>query len=285
MKSIFIGVYSQGYPFDSGIKMQDVSCANKILLKKFDIVDIKSINNLCKNDSIYINLTKDYTYLTKTYPEYIKFNELWAKVGFLMWKPRFIYDSLNKYAKEGDIVVYHDLNFIKYPSYINNFNNIEKLFKKYLSNNFDIILTRDTVKPLSEDVKSYLIEKINGNNFYFNKNLPGFWAGACAFKKNKSSLIFLKEWITVTENLNNVSPFPDFDSKKINKDFCWHAQEQSTLAVHYHNLELKNKKKIKILYAPNRSFNDISIKYFYSYLNYKFNLIKLFFKRLNLYNE
>lgn len=283
MKLIFVSAYSQGYPHDSGECMIGINQVKSILQKNFDLVYIHSFAELRKINPIYNDLTRDYSeriFTSKYFNNDINYNLSWMKVGLMMWKPRLIFDVVRN-AKHGDIIIYHDLNFNKYQSYLSNFKLIGSYYSSiFARDNIDVVLCRDTVKKLSEDVKFYLINKYYGEKSDIYFNYPGFWVGSCAFKKTKTTTDFLEKWVNITECMENTSPFPDVEIANIKKDFCWHAPEQSTLAVLYHSSG-KFKKRIKIAFVPNRSFKQ-GLK-FKTIFAYRLKLIKLFLIRFYNY--
>lgn len=252
--------YTSGGNDDKGIPLEDLY---KNFYQEynsfFDQIIGKSPKILVKEDSVYKNLIKDYSLLKDFYYQNnYKINDYWLKIGMLSWKPRFIYDCL-KSINDDEILLYHDINYLKYPQYLNGIAEWSLLLNKYHKKK-DICLFRDSYKPLLLDCKSILIDGIKTNNYINKKYLPGFWAGMISFKKTKESLLFLERWMDITENINNVAPHPDYDLKTRNKGYIWHAHDQSTLAVCYYNMTFKKRKNINIKIVTNRSFEIINIK-------------------------
>jgi hypothetical protein len=281
MKTFFVSAYSQGNKLDSGIAIEGVESVKSILENSFDSIHVYSLSELCMIDNKYIDLTRDYSvdrYIIDNFTSEINFNKSWMRVGFMMWKPRLIYDCMCNNAAFNDIVIYHDLNFNKYPNYLYNFKKINFFYKNIFvkESQTDIIICRDTVKTLSEDVKMFLLDKYLGSNHESIRRLPGFWIGSCAFKKTDYSMDFLEKWITLTESLENSSPFPDINKQYKVNNFCWHAPEQATISVLYYSNLINCKNKIKIIFTPNRLLNSKISNY--KILIYKIKIIKAFLR-------
>lgn len=228
----------------------------------------------------YYKQYKKYTFLG------IKINKLWAENGFMIWKPYIIDLTLKKFSEPGDIIFYHDANFIKYPKYKKNLNKEYLNFiKKYKIKSVNIF--QDSAKPLHIDCKPYLLEKYFKNFFDYGLYLNGFWAGAMILKNNHFSLKFINEWKKLT-TLKNCAPTPFFLKKrKLFEEFAGtHAPEQSTLAINYY-INFRYSKNVKCFYVPMRfigSINFWSIRYLKNFLKLKF-LYNNFFRFVRFYKN
>ena len=239
----------------------------KIFSKKFN----KKLNNtLIWNPQIIKKNYKDLNWVTKDYTK--KFNHKsqeikssskidrssvmfkgWLKNGCQSWKPQIIYLSLKKFCKPNDILVYHDINYIKYPLYLKNFN-INKSFYSKITKNHSIVLFRDAYQPLGVQCKNILLKKFNLRKY---KAMNGFWSGLIVIKNDSAGRSFIKKWCEIS-TIDNLGPLPD--TKKKNKDFVINAVDQSTLSILYYK-EKKIREKIKIVYAPFRQIFKFNFFY------------------------
>ncbi len=267
-----VSFYTEGDPKDFGDNLRELA---KVFKKKadpyFDSVSIFCPRTLCLEDAVFLNLVANYEkYVTKQRKSYrnVVINPIWARIGFMMWKPRLIAKIYDKVSND-DIVVFHDVNYIKYPQYLDGIENWKpSLIKLHHASN--ILLFRDCFKPLAIDCKRYLIKKYLGK-YKYPDFLPGFWAGMVSFKKSNQSDIFLKKWIELTEYFDNVSPYPDLP--KISTQFQWHSPEQATLAITYYLTRAKI--KIAIVYARSRIFPISGLNRLY-FLSYLYTMLKEF---------
>jgi hypothetical protein len=202
-------------------------------------------------------------------------NENWAALNFLQWKPALIYEELmnSKNINFGDILFYHDVNVTKYPEYLKN---IEKWPKFLLSNmrNKSILLFNDNNMLLRVDCKKELIDKYKCEEF---ENEAHTWAGAIAIRKDENGIKFINEWVKMVNDLDNVSPITNYGDRE---GFYWHSQEQACLSILFFlNSEKSFVKKI-FLYnqraIPPIFFDKIKylINACYKRIKYEFNARK-----------
>lgn len=217
-------------------------------------------NNFIWTPQILKKNYKSLVWTTKDYSKKITQNILqpniypsWSKNGLQAWKPQIIYYSLINLCKPNDILVYHDINFIKYPLYLKNFNFDKSFFSDYISNH-SIVLFKDSYQPLKSQCKKTLLQKYKLQKY---KNYNGFWSGCLIVKNNSHGRNFIKKWckLSTIENLG-----ASLDVKKEMPDFLVNSVDQSTLSVLYYK-ENKDKKYIKIAYAPFRQLFKFNFLY------------------------
>ena len=192
-------------------------------------------------------------------------------------------DDQQKNIKEDSIIIFHDINLTKYPTYKNNLITSKNLFSRSLKNK-SIVCIKDSYFSLSIDCKQEVIQKYLGSE---GKTLSHIWSGCIGLKKNKISLSFCKEWIKLTEidmNRNQLTNFDNF------KDFKWHSQEQATLSILFYMWKYNFKKSKHLISIYTNVFRRISLrwdrldslKYIKNSLEYyfKFGLISVIKERI-----
>jgi len=217
----------------------------------------------------------------------IRYNRDWLAIGCQYFKPAMILSAME--ASEGNIIYYHDSNWLKYTSYGDNFalgkQRINSLLGKH-----DICLFFNGHKSLSIDVKRWLL-----NHFGFDNHLKynGLWAGALIIRNCKASKDFIALWNLLCNDQDFVSPYPDVKANEIYSDFLWHSCDQACLNIAYHTYRnSKNLSKsisIRILNAgskrqiPSEKF-QIALSYFLLVLStLKFNVnqfVQMFTRKL-----
>lgn len=224
----------------------------------------KKFSNKCKNYNIPININ-------------------WLQNGCMAWKPHIILHSLKKYCNKGDILIYHDSNLIKYPIYKKNISNKKKFFFKLLKKK-EIVLFKDSYRPLKEDCKTDLLNKYFFNNKNSIMELNGFWAGCLIVKNTPMGIKFINMWCKLS-TLKNLCPY----SK--GKQFVKHAPEQSTLSILYYYKIKYLSKYINQFYAPSRKifekknyqFTDIKVIIYIKLKEFFFNYYKLI--KIKFFNQ
>ena len=286
-KITLISFYTEGEPYDIGV---DLSMQKNIFLEKnkklFDNIILYSPRVLIKKNKKWesILFNKELFNLYKnTRQRKDSINENWIKLNSLLWKPAIIMETLNNSDIPNDsIIIYHDINILKYPSYQENFDILKEKFLDQLQNK-SIALCREFFK-LSIDCKQELIREYLGSN---GNTLFHIWAGCIGLKKNKFSINFCKYWLDMTSIDKNRSQLTNFSYYP---DFVWHSQEQATLSVsfYYWKYNLSRSKQItsfftlnkrKILIGTNLMNGIIYIKRLCFFV-LKNNIIKFFYERI-----
>jgi len=183
----------------------------------------------------------------------LKFFRQWLQNGCQAWKPQIIYFSLNDLCKPNDILIYHDINFEKYPVYLKNFDLSDSFFLNLIGSH-SVVLFRDTYQPLKAQCKNFLLKKFNMQEF---KNYNGFWSGSLIVKNDSKGKIFIKKWCKIS-TIENLGPLPDTAER--DSSFFMNAVDQSTLSILYYK-ERKFQQYIKIVYAPFRMFFKFNFFY------------------------
>ena len=159
-KVYLLSFYTEGFPADSGVNLTSIAEQFFQYAKPhFNQVFMANPTSICTFDKNFLPLVKDYTdYDSLNAARYsLPHNKEWAKVGFMMWKPRLIRVMLEK-INEGDILLFHDINFKKYPQYLSHMQEWpDELASIHQAG--EVILFRDSYKPLCIDCKSHLINK------------------------------------------------------------------------------------------------------------------------------
>jgi len=246
---------TQGEPFDNGLNLSDASHIFESIFK--DKVDFFTSFNTEKMTNMFPNFKEEYL---KVYPEYnYGEHKRGCNMGFWSWKPFVIYNYL-KQMKDGDILVYHDCNIIKYPYFRSDSNNFKKNVKSLFesSDSDDIIIPFEN--PYDDNlkcknyVKNQLFEKLGKNNEYY-KNFPLLHANRIFIRKSKISENFIFNWwlLCKTELI-----LPEINT---NSTIKWHTHDQAIITVLYRKyieLGFFNKKSPN-LYIKNDLFTQNNI--------------------------
>ena len=176
-----ISFYTEGEPYDIG---KNLTTQKNIFLEKnknlFDNIILYSPRSLLKKnknwESILFNKEINNLYKNSEGP----INKSWIKLNSLLWKPAIIMETLNNSDIPNDsIIIYHDIDSLRYPIYLDNFDNLNKKFFEEL-NNKSIALCRDAFFKLSIDCKQELIRSYLGSH---GNTLFHIWAGCIGLKK------------------------------------------------------------------------------------------------------
>tara|TARA_Y100000813_G_C24146704_1_gene345089 strand:- start:354 stop:1265 length:912 start_codon:yes stop_codon:yes gene_type:complete len=289
-KVVLISFYTEGKPHDKGINLSD---AKNIFLKKnlklFDRVILYSPRELIKKNKKWeaILFSENfYNFHKKTRQRKNSINYEWIKLNSLLWKPAIIIETLNNSEiPENSIIIYHDINLIKYPFYLDNFKILEEKFSKKLKKR-SIALCNDSFFKLSNDCKQELIRSHLGSN---GNTLLHKWAGCIGIRKNKIAYEFCKYWFDLTIIDKNRSQLTKFDKYP---EFAWHSQEQATLSVAFYKWKynISRSKDITSFFTIN--YREILLKWNFKnkiiyikrfcFFIFKNNIFKFFLERLIL---
>jgi hypothetical protein len=262
MKINLVSFYSEGEPNDKGINLTEAR----------DIF-INSARNNVDNIKIYspkILKEEGYDYFVKEYPisNLVTMNPNLNYVGFTAWKPLIILLELNK-MDDNDILVYRDINCIKYPQ-LKNFNNFKENIIKLLDIcNFDFFISFDPYGFVAENlVKTNIIREL-GENHKFSYNYPMLIANFIVVKKSKISEELLNEWL---ENCKNEKYIDGKQYGDLSPKFSRSTPEQSILTVIISNWIRKRKhnipKSYPLLILNDRNFDQPVIRPEFNHLKY-----------------
>lgn len=183
----------------------------------------------------------------------IEYQKGWLKNGCMAWQPNIIYRSLIDLCKPNDILVYHDINYDKYPVYLKNFNFNKNFFSNIISNH-SVVLFRDSYQPLKAQCKNFLLKKYKLKK---HQNSNGFWLGFIIIKNDSYGRKFVKKWCQIS-TIKNLGPLPD--TKYVDNKFVYNTATQSTLSILFYK-EKNMKKFIKIVYVPFRQIFNFNFDY------------------------
>jgi len=231
--------HTEGEPYD---KLDDLTSESLYIQSRaqhtFTSVKRYSPRVLSANDSTWNETIQDRRDWMKNHPDFnegLLWNEKWAALNFLLWKPRLILDELlSEQISFGDILFYHDANLLRYPDYKKG---IEKwpIYIKRELRKFDILLFDDNHTDIREDTKHEVIDRYLG---VIEQKLHHIWAGAIAVRKTYYSISFIQEWLNMCLDINNISQITK-DSNY--SDFFWHSVDQAVLSTLYHKWRNENK--------------------------------------------
>ena len=232
-KTILVIFYTEGAPFDQGNDLS--SSAHKIKDQchgLFDNIVLISPSLLRSKDQRWENILYDHEQVvkhmeSKQRPDSV--NIPWVNLNCLLWKPAIMSAMLaeDSEIEEGTVIIYHDVDFQKYPMYTKNFAELGPFFRNKIQDH-SILLVTDALINLYIDCKQEVLRKYLHSE---GRTLCHRWAGCFAMKKNKYSREFCKDWYNLTskgEVRNQVTSFDNYE------DFFWHSQEQATLSVIYY---------------------------------------------------
>jgi len=136
------------------------------------------------------------------------------KLGYFDFKP-FLIDYVLSVLPEGSILLWHDINFNKYPSYWQtDWNNLEKLLIKLMDDNKSDYWLRFELNGcyVKNFVKNYTVDYIIDNEIEQNVVKDSFLmnCGQMVFRNSPKSRELVKEWKELCKNkdLLKVSPNP-----------------------------------------------------------------------------
>lgn len=152
-------------------------------------------------------------------------NPRWAVVGFQRWKPFIVRRQLESADMAmGDILLYHDVNCIKYPQYLTGCSEWRGLCQSVLAaNQSDVFVPAGL--PLHRDVKAMLVRRYLGNAYRYHL---GVWNGLMVIRKSDTTLDLVREWDDMCSDLSNISPLPNPSPYR---STIWHSVDQSVLGV------------------------------------------------------
>jgi hypothetical protein len=211
-------------------------------------------------------------------PGLVSHNKGMNMVGNCAWRPLILLLEMEK-INDGDIIVYRDINCIKYPT-LKNFNNFKNKVKKILKDvDYDFAIARhDTPITIIEHCKTNIIKEVAINED-FTSNFPLLLSTYLIFKKTQISIDFLKEW----NDLCLIRKYIDGEPYGVlSKKFKWSTPEQSIMSVIISNWVYEGKNNIPKKY-PNfminnktRDFDNYLYPTDFSYLKLNHDIIEGF---------
>jgi hypothetical protein len=124
----------------------------------------------------------------------------------------------------GDVLLYHDVNCIKYPQYLIGCSEWRSLCQTVLdANKSDVFVPAGL--PLHHDVKAVLVRRYLGDNYRFHL---GVWNGLMVLRKSDTTLDLVREWDEMCGDLSNICPLPNPSPYR---SAIWHSVDQSVFGV------------------------------------------------------
>ena len=247
----FLSFYTEGPDVDGCLNLSDnAQEVKKRLSKYFDDMFLFTKTTLKKLPG-----TENICNVFEEETQFVNGN----KLGYFDFKPFLIGYTLSK-IPENSLLIYHDLNFNKYPSYWNtDWDNIRSISEKLLKDNdsdfwvkFELhnCFVKNFVKTYTID---YFFENPVENRIVKNSHL--FNAGQIIMRNTKFTRDFISDWIKFCENKellkSSPNPNPDPESKMIG------CQEQDVMNCLIYRLILDGKLRPEF---PIYSFNWRTIR-------------------------
>jgi len=154
--------------------------------------------------------------------------------GYWLWKSYIINETLKR-INENDILFYLDSKYY----FIENFSN---LFLDYMKNNNLLVWKNKPNEPtwyMKNWCKMDVINKYNMFDKVFNENAEDCWGGAIIIKKNENTVKYMKEWLEMCCDYENITDSPS--KAKNNPLFREHRHDQILLSIvlHKYNIEMQ----------------------------------------------
>jgi len=216
--------YLSGYQTDTQNiidREQYIQAANPCY-KTIKIAELDCLTYLDSSDHSF--RFSDYSYLeNKLLSHGIPFSKAWLSSGYFMWKPFFIYKTLQEIPL-GEILHYHDFSIAKYPTYLSNLGMNPAHMATALKNH-SILLFKELGKQVRHDVKESLMHQ-----YALKPQSFGLWAGSIFLRHDEAAIQFLQSWCDYT-NPENTLPFPTATHAALGNTPCiaFHSADQAVL--------------------------------------------------------
>lgn len=150
------------------------------------------------------------------------------KHGFWKWKAYIIKKHLDK-INDGEILVYHDCNILRYSYYTNNIDtfreNVEFIFD---ITKLDIIIPTERLDLFCKHHVKKMVFDVVGEYNEDYKNFPLLNANRIFIKKTPLSVQFVNEWLEYCNYPELILPETEYDPK-----LRWNTHDQAILSVLY----------------------------------------------------
>lgn len=220
-----ITFHSMGQPYDEA--MDFTLCGKTFENLYFPYFDTctRYNTNVCKT------INQDFVKLyMNTYPEYNLHEHAGGCYhGFCRWKPFVIKHHLAQ-INTGEILIYQDSNFIRYPYYTEHLNEYKPLVECMFDNiHSDVIIPIENPDGLKckHHVKQHAFETIGENNDYY-REFPLLNANRIFIRKSEISMQFVNEWHDLCMNDALILPESTPES-----ELRWHTHDQAIACVLY----------------------------------------------------
>jgi hypothetical protein len=159
-------------------------------------------------------------------------SKLWSpveKIGLFSFRPAILLHELSQ-MNEGDILVFRDINWKKYPNY-SNFDAYPELTENVLKNcQFDFFINpQDAGYTNIKMCKSKVLRELGESLDIINNKIIGFHAYMFIMRKSKVTIELLTEWQQAMENDSwlNGDLFEEVQSS----EFLYHALDNCILSL------------------------------------------------------
>lgn len=222
-------IYTEGKPYDSGRDLRELALSfEKSFSPFFESVKCLSARHL---EQVVPGLrVRNYEAELQAreyrYPG-IRYNPVWARVGFLGWKPAAILHSLESDdVPEDQLLVYRDVDIARYPEYLANRSQFVNWISR-VSRNKDLIIFSDYSRAYSRDIRPDLLSEAPRPRRMESVFPLPVWAGLVIVRNNEMGREIIRSW-SHSCTFENLVPF--FDGP-IPAEFIWHSGEQSMLSL------------------------------------------------------
>jgi hypothetical protein len=219
----FVSFHSEGAPHDAGLPLSS---------QKDEAM--KALQGHCTATFYTPRRLRElgYEYAVKEYAERgcVTENPGCERLGFFAWKPLILWLELQA-AKEGDIVVFHDLNLSKYPVYESNMETLPFFAKQCLAMcGFDFFVPREGVhKRLYHHAKRIVVEEVGGLGPFYT-NFPQCIVNMIFVRKSKVSMELVEAWMEACKVERWITGWVD-PALQSHPGFMWHCPEQAILGA------------------------------------------------------
>ena len=228
-----ITFHSMGQPYDAALDLTSCGKTFENLYNPYFDTCTRYNSKACQT----INADFVKTYMN-SYPQYKHIINRFSNLpehgrgcnhGFWRWKPFIIKHHLAQ-INTGEILVYQDSNFIRYPYYAEHLNEYKSLVECMFDNiNSDVIIPIENpdVLKCKHHVKQRVFETIGENNEYY-REFPLLNANRIFIRKSEISMKFINEWhdLCLIDNLILPENTPEPELK-------WHSHDQAIACVLY----------------------------------------------------
>ena len=226
---IVVTFYTEGPPRDAGTPLADVEREFRVAVAPYvdELLSFSPTSMAARWPGAESSF-RDYSEWLEQHPQrhqLTHYNRGWAKIGFLGWKPFLLHSLLHdETIRPGDVLMYHDVNLRKYPSYARTPAEWRDVSHRILDEvGGDIFCGAGS--RLEVDTKASLVRR-------YLHAAAGCERGVQAYlvivRKSQQSIEFIDEWKRMCDDLDNLSPLPN---PRPYAGTLWHSQEQSVLGV------------------------------------------------------
>lgn len=213
-----VSFHTEGHPHDAG---KNLILAERKFRERIEPLCYSYISHTPRSLSSVLMNDDDFFGDHSGSLKEVKFNSEWSRLGFMRWKPLLLAHVMTE-IPEGAIVMYHDVDCLKYPQYllgVEDWGSISGLILSELRS--DIMMPYEN-HLLRVGCKKFLLDK-----YGMDGNRPSLWSGVFIFRNSPCSFRFASDWLEMS-SIENSSPLPDGDNPD---DFFWHSPDQSVATV------------------------------------------------------